>query len=255
MFNFFDLINEKLIENIRSGISSFGVSPAVSVTGSSVEVPETKTKNAMYAAKFSGKVLNFDFSLSYFKGYDDMPIMDSVTVDATGILAGNVTASYKMRYPKLQVIGVDTSGEIFSIGVWAEAACFIPEEVKYPFVFKLPVLLGGTSVNTNTALDSEPYFKYTIGFDYTFKNGLYFNTQFVHGFFTERGYYDEKPQDYIISRIEKKFFDDKLKLGLNGSLEIYNLNKAESFSDIKENIGFQIVKFKEVDEYVFNEFS
>ena len=37
--------------------------------------------------------------------------------------------------------------------------------------------------------------------------------------------------------IEDKFFDDKLKVGLNGSVELKDLNSASSFSDIRKNSG------------------
>ncbi len=40
-----------------------------------------------------------------------------------------------------------------------------------------------------------------------------------------------------MARIEDKFFDDKLKVGLNGSVELKDLNSASSFSDIRKNSG------------------
>ncbi len=81
-----------------------------------------------------------------------------------------------------------------------------------------------------TVLKDEAYFKYTVGLDYTFKGGIYVNAQYMHGFFHERG--RENLQDYIIARLEKEFFDEELKVALNGGLEI------KEFDDIKNNIGY-----------------
>ncbi len=223
---------EMLTHGLKTGISQqLGVSPDISGL---IEMPEKKAGNSMFGIKLSGKLFNFDLSMSYFKGYDDLPIVKKMYIDATGITTGDVKANYKMKFPEMQVIGLDTAGELFKIGVWAEAACFIPKEVKIITTTEMPT---ATSFNTNTVLDKEPYFKYTIGFDYTFKNGIYINSQFIHGFFVERGYHQEKSQDYIIARIEMKFFQEKLKLGLNGAIGVKDLNKAKKFKDVKKKSG------------------
>jgi hypothetical protein len=39
-----------------------------------VEVPERTLENGMFGLKFSGAAFNLDYSLSYFKGFDDIPI-------------------------------------------------------------------------------------------------------------------------------------------------------------------------------------
>jgi len=57
--------------------------------------------------------------------------------------------------------------------------------------------------------NKSPYFKFVLGADYTFKNGMYFNIQYVRGFLHERG---DSLKDYFIARVEKKFFNDELKI-------------------------------------------
>ncbi len=233
-FNYPAMLDANLSAQILPELTRIGLLASISSINGTIKMPEKKMKNSMYAFKLSGKLFNFDFSLSYFKGYDDIPIINNLYIDAT--TPSSTSISYNMIYPGLQVIGLDTAGEILEVGVWAEAACFIPEEVKSvstivisasPFPIK----------STNTALDKEPYFKYTVGFDYTFKNGIYFNSQFIHGFFMERGYHQEKPQDYVAGSIEKKFFDDKLKIKLIGAAGVKDLHKAKKFKDVKKNSG------------------
>jgi len=236
-FNYPAMLDASLSAQILAQLTGMGFSVSISSINGTIEMPKKKAKNSMYAFKFSGKLFDFDFSLSYFKGYDDVPIMKEINVNT--VTPANTSISYNMIYPEMQVIGLDTAGELLEVGVWAEAACFIPEKVNTitHITITHPLLGVITTVSTNTVLDKEPYFKYTIGLDYTFKNGFYINSQFIHGFFLERGYHQEKSQDYIVARVEKKFFDDKLKIGLNGVVCVKDLDKAKKFENVKKKSG------------------
>lgn len=178
-------------------------------------------ESSMFAVKFSGNLFNYDFSLSYFNGRDDIPLIDDMTIAFISPTA--IDANIGMIYPKMQVIGADMSGEIANIGVWGEAACFIPEKV-------IMTTTINTSTATTTALDSKPYYKYVVGMDYTFKNGLYINGQYLHGFIQERG--EDNLEDYIIFGMEKKFFDDDLKIKIGLGSEIKDFNKIKENSAI-----------------------
>ncbi len=233
-FNYPAMLDANLAAQVLAQLTGMGLPASISSINGTIEMPEKKAKNSMFAFKLSGKLFDFDFSLSYFNGYDDVPIIKEMNINVAN--PADTSISYNMIYPEMQVIGLDTAGELLEVGVWAEAACFIPKEVKTISTIIIPAP-PFTIQTTNTALDKEPYFKYTIGFDYTFKNGVYINYQFIHGFFIERGYHQEKPQDYIVARIEKKFFDDKLKVGLNGVVGVKDLDKAEKFEDVKKKSG------------------
>ena len=71
-------------------------------------------------------------------------------------------------------------------------------------------------------LKKEPYVKYTVGGDYTFKNGIYLNCQYMRGFFTEAGV--DNLGNYFIGRVEDKFLHDKIKTSLSGGLASMSLS-------------------------------
>lgn len=190
-------------------------------------LPERLPKNSMFAAKLKSTLLNVDWSISYFRGFDDLPILNSIT--ATPIDATSLKITSELSFPKLNVIGADLAGEFLSIGFWGEGAVFLPDEESVLSI-TAPGPLGTPQRGKQTMLKDEAYFKYTVGLDYTFKGGIYLNAQYMHGFFHERG--RENLQDYIVARVEKEFFDEELKVALSGGVEI------KEFDEIKNNIGY-----------------
>jgi len=197
----------------------------LSVSGETINLPEKNIENAMFAVKFDSKLAGFDFSVSYFHGYDDNPILSGVTVTT------NPSLSYEVKFPKMQVIGFDLAGQLLGVGVWFEMGIFFPEKIE--------ALISGLGPDfSQKVLDDKPFVKYTVGFDYTFKNGLYINTQWAHGLFTERGVDGaEELQDYLLMSVKNKFFKDKVQVMLLGGFGIRDLNDANDFDDIKSNGG------------------
>ncbi len=63
--------------------------------------------------------------------------------------------------------------------------------------------------------------------DYTFRNRIYLEAQFVHGFFTERG--RGNLNNFLIAKIEKTYLNDELTLSLAGSLEAKDTDIEESY--------------------------
>jgi len=207
------------------------IPPTLTITGREEHLllPERFLKNSMFAAKLKSTLLNVDWSISYFRGFDDIPILKSIT--ATPIDATSLKISSELSFPKLNVIGADLAGEFLSIGFWGEGAVFLPDEESVLSI-TTPGPQGMPQTEKQTVLKDEAYFKYTVGLDYSFKDGIYVNAQYMHGFFHERG--RENLQDYIVARVEKEFFDEELKVALNGGVEI------KQFDDIKNNIGYII---------------
>lgn len=179
---------------------------------SGVVLPESKVSNSMYALKLARNILGYDMSLSYFNGYDSVPNVANMTL--TMVSTTQVTGLIIQNYPKIQVIGYDLAGSFRGIGLWAEFAFFKPDNVISEIV---------TPQGTLTS-EVGNYTKYTLGFDYTFDNGLYINSQFMHGFFDERG---ENLTNLLMAGIEKKIMDDKVKLALMwaGELELKQTKK------------------------------
>lgn len=173
-------------------VSSFGRLPG------RVEEPVKSLKNGMFGLKFSGAAFNIDYSMSYFKGFDAVPM--PVRIDP---LVGMV-----MGFPEIQVLGFDLAGEFRSVGFWGEMALFFPEEIK---------------IGLTVFLSDQPYLKYTIGLDYTFKNRVYLEAQYVHGFLTERG--RGNLSSFIMVALERKFLNDDLTLSMSGGMSVKSWDK------------------------------
>ena len=131
------------------------------------------------------------------------------------------------------------AGSFGGVGVWAEAAAFLPENevimtndlsAMYP-MSPVPV------IQDTTVLEKRIYTKFILGADYNFANGAYLNFQYMHGFINERG--KEALNDYFFVRLEKKFFEDKLKIAPVGGGFI-----VSDWSDVGNN--YAIVYIPEI---------
>ena len=152
-----------------------------------------------------------------------MPLAKKTTFDCSDVLGVIYPISgigVELEYPKMQVIGLDAAGSVGDVGVWAEVGYFMPEkfdtETIATHIYLGPLTSSGTVLET-------PYFKYTVGADYTFPYEIYANVQYCHGFFDERGTGQDvtmKLRDYLIAEADKKFFDNKLKIALAGFFEM-----------------------------------
>lgn len=199
----------------------------VSEITNNIELPSNKvSKTSMFALKAGIRIFDYDISLSYFNGRDDFPLLTQTKIFPVDTL-GTVDITTNSIYPRIQVIGADLAGQVSDIGVWAEAAIFFPNE------YFSTTYLSGNQLQNTLALDNKPYIKYTLGGDYTFKNGIYVNAQFVHGLFNERG--NENIGDYFIFAIRKDFLDDQLRVTFaGGAIEI------RDFNDIKNSYGLAL---------------
>jgi len=174
-----------------------------------VTLPAPEPRNSMFAIKVGGNAGSWDYSLSYFNGYDDVPILRDVNIPVNNTTSE--TGSLDFGFPRMQVVGLDFATEISGAGFWGEGAVFFPEE-------QVSRINLGRFVSTNIELESAPYFKFTLGGDYTFSNGVYLNGQWMHGFFTERG--SAALHDYFIVELEKKLLKDEVKISLGAGLEV-----------------------------------
>ena len=175
-------------------------------------MPQNNLSNSYTAAlKFGGYLKGFDFSLSYVYNIDGLPVTNYNTFVPVDTIGG-VTIESQAFYPRQHIFGADMAGAIGSVGVWAEAAMFLPEEevvmsndlsLLYP---QSPVPVIADTV----VLEKKPYVKFVVGTDYTFGDGSYFNFQYLHGFIHERG--SKNLNDYFMMGYEKKFFNDNLKI-------------------------------------------
>ncbi len=193
-------------------IMEFGKDYKLRNVNDRIIMPENNLEENMIAGlKISTNIAGYDLSLSYLYGRDDLPTLNYLRIENI-TFAKEIDVVANLIYPRMKVLGADFSGSIGDIGIWGEAGLFFPEEVKLRTSY-----LGLYTVES-TALSDSPYLKYTIGIDYTFKNGIYLNTQFVHGFVHERG--KKNLEDYLTMQLEWKLFNDKLKLiPISGAIE------------------------------------
>jgi hypothetical protein len=199
-------------------------------------MPQNNPKeSSIWGIKVSSSFFDYNYSLSYVRTKDDLPLARKVTLNPVGA-SGEVDIASELIYPEIHVVGIDMAGAVADVGIWAEAAMFIPEKIK--MTTDLSAL--GMGVQESTALDDEPYIKFVMGADYTFKNGIYINGQYLHGFIHERG--RDNLEDYFMCGMEWKSNDDKLKITpVGGGVEI------KDFKDIENK--YALIYFPEIAYY------
>ena len=202
--------------------------------------PDVNIRTASYAIKLYRQLFDVDFSLSYNFGYDGIPIPTTAFIDLDSIdLLHNKTyinVLTKLEYPRFHRIGFDFTGNLKGIGIWGEGILTIPEKdyimkVVTPDINEIIGFDAGIITNMKDSIifqKNKPWIKYVIGTDYTFKNGIYCNFQYLHGFVHERG--TDNLNDYFIIRAEKKLLNDKIKIApISGGFVI------NDFKNVKDN--------------------
>jgi hypothetical protein len=222
--------------------SSIGLPPGTSRVGLE-DVPDYNLENGVFGIRLSGNFFNFDLGLSYFWGFQTLPLPETIVTDLTGEIP-SITGFY--GYPRLDVFGFDLSGEIYSVGTWAEVGVYIPEKQDTVVLVRTP--LG--DLEDRFMLLNRPYTKFTVGFDYTFGigEGLYWNVQFNRGFYDEFSYTEEadevlgvdksgflgKLDDYYLTFLEYSFLSDTVTVTLNFLLGV------SGYSDFSSNNTWMI---------------
>lgn len=195
----------------RNGASLF-LGPELSSLSNDLNLPAHTPGNSMFAFKYTGLLGKWDYSISYFNGYDDFPLLSRLNLDAASLRP----VSFDMTFPRMQVAGADLAGEFQGIGLWAETALVFPEELKRT------TRIGPNTAGSTTALDDKPYLKWTLGGDYTFPGGWYLNAQWMHGFDIDRG--AGKLHDYLFARVEQSFWGEDIKIEAGAALEVSEWN-------------------------------
>jgi hypothetical protein len=206
--------------------ASFPLPPELSLrtlTDKVILPDERPQDTASIGLRITRELLGYDCSVSYVYGPDDWPLPSAVNVTPADTL-GTVDVHTTLEYPKQQVVGVDIAGAIADAGVWAECALFVPAEATYTAV------TAPGEASLHLALSDDPYVKYVVGGDYTFRNGLYVNAQYLHGFFTDRG--SDGLEDYFLVALERGFLHGDLRARLAFAAEIAD------FEDVANRSAF-----------------
>ena len=209
-----------------------------------------------FGLKAKKSIGNFDISLSYVYGRDALPLptelYTNITIDTFTVFPevradATVDIRSKVGFPVVQVLGLDFAGSIKDVGIWGEAACFLPGKnyMKRYLHYDFPDYgISKDSVLTDSlVLDSKPYVKFVVGLDYTFKHGFYLNFQYLHGFVHERG--PKELNDYYMLAFEWTSGNGRLKISiLNGGIQI------NQYKNLKNNLAWIYmpeISYKPVD--------
>jgi hypothetical protein len=250
-------MQSEITSNIASGEGMGEPNTSGMTWNGTADTPALNASNFNIGAKLSMTLGGFDLSLCYINRINDIPYVQSLTINQSvqtilnplnplEAISTNLSlqgVDYTLGYYREQVIGFDFSKDLGFILLWGEAAVTFPGEQDTSVVnysVNSATLGGNTVTNFNTtniqsqvAISNQAYVKYTIGFDKTFADSWYINFQYNHGFFQEAGNSGpNRLEDYLILRLEKKFLNDKLKIGLTG---LYNVN---NFCDALNSINF-----------------
>lgn len=171
--------------------------------------------DCIFALALGGRVLDFDLNLNYFHGFDDLPIARRLVLTPQPTGPADVSVRTEMIFPRIDVLGMDCSGALGNVGVWAEAAVIIPEACT------LTTDLADFGLGElDTVLVSDvPFVRWIAGLDYTFPGNVYVNVQVLHGFMHERG--NDRLNDYLLLGIEYSSPDERWRVTpLAGALTI-----------------------------------
>jgi hypothetical protein len=176
-----------------------------------LHMPSAKLRDqAIAGIRLKGFMYNTDISFSYVYGRDYLPmaILARITPHEE---PGQVNVYSELEFPRHHIWGADLSGSIGFVGIWAEAAVFLPVKEMQLFTDYSAIIPPGSQLATNlttTSLKKEPYVKYVAGADYTFRNGTYLNVQFLHGFMHEKG--RQNLNDYLMIALEKQIWHNRM---------------------------------------------
>ena len=168
-------------------------------------------ESSIAGLKFKGFLAGYDFSLSYVWGRDGLPISTYNSFIPVDTLGG-VSINSELSFYRTHIFGADLAGSIGGVGIWAEGGAFLPENevlMTNDFSGFFPPGMDPLSQDS-VVLKKEVYTKFVVGADYIFTNGIYINVQYMHGFVNERG--RDALNDYFFVQMDKKFFDDRLKI-------------------------------------------
>lgn len=172
----------------------------------------TLQHNSSYGIRLKGFLAGVDFSISYLRAWDGVPFITNSTLNPVD-QNGGVSISVQSAFIQNHIIGFDFAGSVGGMGIWAEAAVFVPERevvMTTDLSALYPALPPSLTIVDSVTFRKQPFMKYIAGADYHFSNGAYLNIQFLHGFITERG--KQHLNDYLFVKLEKTYLDERLKL-------------------------------------------
>lgn len=123
-------------------------------------LPAGGIRSWQYALQAGSSWLGWDFSLSWFDGFDDLPVF-GITIVADSSLR-SATIVLTPRYNRRRALGADLATALGPLGLRAEAAYYLTEDWQ-----------------GRDDLVDDPYLQYVIGVDYTLRRLIAGQDMFV----------------------------------------------------------------------------
>ncbi|MCX8029471.1 MAG: hypothetical protein N2712_05700 [Brevinematales bacterium] len=254
---YFDTITKSILDEVRMISSKIYSNPVGELKNVDLNIT-----NVSFGVKVGGRIWGFDGSVSFVSRINDLPYFENlyisniITIKPISLLPPIVETNtfvyglnYRLSYHRENIIGFDLSKDFDFVVGWFEMGIFIPQEISRSYnidnaVIAYSPLPTGTNTNyvsTNYSVNylKDIYTKYIFGVDRDIEGVFYINFQFAHGLGLERGFYEEKLQDYFIINLERKFFGDVLKIRLYSILNVDDIMSrfSNGFSDVLNNSG------------------
>jgi hypothetical protein len=214
-----------------SGGKSLG-HPTV-VSRALTELPDTSFENMQMAYRLAGAIGEQDVALSYYYGRTDFPQAKQNHTrhspgercnpnDPSDCVKGLLETEVTLHYPRMHVYGLNAAGEIpldwlsdalSGLGYRLEGALVVPSRstlkiTNDALALEIPQPAGEYDYDADGApggpepavVESTPFLKWTVGFDYTFGESIYVNAQWVHGLMDEYGAGDFIKEGYAVRK-------------------------------------------------------
>jgi len=203
-----------------------------------VIIPPQKNEGMGKALKLNFSLLNIDFSIGYFQGYDYMPEVNEISyVPVTNNI---YNLDIKMFFPKMQVYTFDLTTSIEGFGFWVEIGVYDYDKIYTSVITPM-------GIEKQKLFDGDPYASYIIGTDYTFENGFYFNLQYSYGLPYLRG--KDNLEDYFILTLKDDFLQGLMEFEF---ANILGWNREYAIKDKNEVMLFQKLSLKPIEDLIFS---
>ena len=123
-------------------------------------LPDSRLKNWQFGLRADSYAAGFDFSFSYWQGFDLFPSVHVGIVPGPGLFPAALV--FQQRFHRIRVAGMDFARSINRLTVKGEAAYFATED------------RSGTDV-----FIKNPHLQVVLGLDYTLSDRLSANVQYV----------------------------------------------------------------------------
>jgi hypothetical protein len=173
------------------------------------EMPANTFKNSQFAFRLSRNLSRMDFSLSYYSGFNDIPVISNAIESLTN---DTVNIAISQNYYKHQAVGADFSWVLGKYVLKGEGAAFIPSGA------------GG----------NKPYFQYVLGFDRTFNdvirdNNLFVTVQWIHELTSSNIRYSSKDFNHLFQKNIMSRLEMELNSNMTFALQMVYALKYEDF--------------------------